>query len=102
VPACVKACPTGARSFGDLADPTSAVSTLVQERAGYDLFPDMNYKPTNKYLPPRARREMSVVEPLPKSNGSAMEKLFAWADRLLSASAAAKADPPDHSERLEG
>ena len=56
VPACVRTCPAGARHFGDLADPDSAVSRLVAERGGYDLMPEMGYRPTNKYLPPRPRR----------------------------------------------
>jgi Fe-S-cluster-containing dehydrogenase component len=57
VPACVSTCPVSARHFGDLGDPMSEVSILVKERQGYDLMPEMGYKPTNKYLPPRARRD---------------------------------------------
>ena len=53
VPACVSTCPAGARHYGDLGDPNSAVSQLVVERLGYDLMPELGYKPTNKYLPPR-------------------------------------------------
>ena len=52
-PACVRACPTSARSFGDLADPESAVSKKVADRGGFDLLPEFGYKPVNKYLPPR-------------------------------------------------
>lgn len=55
VPACVSTCPTNARHFGDLNDPNSSVSKLVEDRGGYDLMPEMGYSPTNKYLPPRAR-----------------------------------------------
>lgn len=55
-PACVQACPTRARHFGDLADPESSVSRLVAERGGVDLLPGLGYRPTNKYLPPRPRR----------------------------------------------
>ncbi len=54
VPACVATCPVGARHFGDLGDPNFAVSQLVAERGGYDLMPEMGYKPVNKYLPPPA------------------------------------------------
>ncbi|MGL4490205.1 MAG: 4Fe-4S dicluster domain-containing protein [Rhizobiaceae bacterium] len=88
VPACVKACPTGARHFGDLGDPSSDVSLLVKVREGFDLMPEMGYKPTNKYLPPRKRRdvEMANVEALPQGDGSAMDRLFKWADGLLSKS----------------
>ncbi len=57
IPACVRACPTGARHFGDLGDPGSAVSQLVAERGGFDLLPEIGYKPVNKYLPPRPRRD---------------------------------------------
>jgi len=56
VPACVKACPAGARHFGDLGDPESDISKLVSRRDGYELMPEMNYKPVNRYLPPRPRK----------------------------------------------
>jgi Fe-S-cluster-containing dehydrogenase component len=55
-PACVQACPSRARHFGDLADPESDVSKLVAARNGVDLMPEFGYRPTNKYLPPRPRR----------------------------------------------
>ena len=85
-PACVKACPTGARHFGDLGNPESAVSQLVKERQGYDLFPAMGYKPVNKYLPPRARREEGPSTPSTASTPStkSIESFFRWADRILS------------------
>jgi Fe-S-cluster-containing dehydrogenase component len=83
MPACVKACPTGARHFGDLGDPNSAVSQLVAEREGYDLLPEMGYKPVNKYLPPRARRETGPPLETPVETGSALESLFRWADKVL-------------------
>ena len=60
IPACVRACPTGARHFGDLGDPASAVSQLVAERGGFDLLPEFGYKPVNKYLPPRPRRDATA------------------------------------------
>ena len=104
-PACVKACPTGARHFGDLGDASSKVSQLVAERGGYDLLPDMGYKPVNKYLPPRARRDATTVkaEALPKPDGSALDRLFVWADKLLSArNAQTRAIDIDNSGKLEG
>jgi Fe-S-cluster-containing dehydrogenase component len=54
-PACVRTCPAGARHFGDLADPESAVSRLVETRGGVDLMPEQGTKPVNQYLPPRPR-----------------------------------------------
>jgi len=89
VPACVKACPTGARHFGDLGDTDSKVSRLVAERGGYDLLPEMGYKPVNKYLPPRQRSsekmKASSSAPETKSDGkSRVDEFFRWADRLLS------------------
>ena len=82
-PACVRTCPTGARHFGDLGDPDSAVSRLVADRGGYALMPEMGTKPVNRYLPPRpkdARREASPLAPLLdiKATGFA-----GWLDRLL-------------------
>jgi Fe-S-cluster-containing dehydrogenase component len=89
VPACVRACPTGARHFGDLGDETSAVSRLVAERGGFDLLPEFGYQPVNKYLPPRSRRDTKAIEGVPAAHGeaapgSATDRLFAWVDRVLS------------------
>ena len=52
-PACVKACPTGARLFGDVKDPDSEVSIAIRERGGYSLMPEWQTKPANQYLPRR-------------------------------------------------
>ena len=52
-PACVLTCPTHARFFGDYDDPDSEVSRLTRERGGQPLMPELGYKPTNMYLPPR-------------------------------------------------
>ena len=89
IPACVRACPTSARHFGDLGDPNSDVSKLVKERGGFDLLPEIGYQPTNKYLPPRTRRDQAEEgrEALPKSDGSLMDRLFALADSLLAGKA---------------
>ena len=64
VPACVRTCPTNARHFGDLGDPTSDVSKMVLDRGGVDLMPEQETRPVNKYLPPRPRR---AVEDTPMS-----------------------------------
>ena len=84
VPACVSTCPVNARHFGDLADPDSDVSKLVAERGGFDLMPEMGYKPTNKYLPPRKpvdapRAAMEEAAPAPD------QPFLAWLDRAFSA-----------------
>ena len=50
-PACVANCPTVARHFGDLDDPTSNVNRLIKERAGFVLHPDKGTKPNVYYLP---------------------------------------------------
>ncbi|MEQ9044900.1 MAG: 4Fe-4S dicluster domain-containing protein [Sneathiellaceae bacterium] len=72
-PACVMACPTRARSFGDLADPASEVSLLVAARDGRDLMPDLGYRPTNKYLPPRPRRGETAALPEAGAHGGAAD-----------------------------
>jgi Fe-S-cluster-containing dehydrogenase component len=83
VPACVSTCPAGARHYGDLADPDSAVSRLVDERGGYDLMPELGYKPTNKYLPPRPRAERKT-QPTPETAPEIANPILRWADRFLS------------------
>lgn len=88
-PACVQACPTRARHFGDLGDPESKVSKLVAERGGVDLMASLGYQPTNKYLPPRARRagpagpagSAPAAEAL---DTQALPTVLRWLDKVLS------------------
>ena len=55
-PACVMACPTSARLFGDIHDPDSEVSTAIREHGGYQLMPEWGTRPANHYLPRRKTR----------------------------------------------
>ena len=84
-PACVLTCPSKARHFGDLNDPASDVSKLVALRDGQDLMPELGYRPTNKYLPPRKAKIPVSALPAPASAtagfGSALLNLV---DRVLS------------------
>ena len=89
VPACVSTCPASARHFGDLGDPSSAVSRLVAERGGFDLMPELGYRPVNKYLPPRAAKTdcgavgaPASLDPVIPTEGAG--RLLRWVDRLLS------------------
>lgn len=50
-PACCVACPTGARLFGDLNDPDSAVSKILREHPSYRLREDLGTGPRVYYLP---------------------------------------------------
>ena len=82
-PACVRGCPTGARHFGDFADPNSKVSQLSAARGGYALMPDMGTKPVNRYLPPRTKdapQQASVLAPLLDIQASGFA---GWLDRIL-------------------
>ena len=56
VPVCVSTCPAGARSFGDLNNSDSDIFKIIEERGGYDLMPEQECLPNNKYLPPRENR----------------------------------------------
>ena len=86
VPACVRTCPTNARHFGDLNDPKSDVSQMVEERGGFDLLPEQNTKPVNKYLPPRSNNSSQIkkqekqteVEP-----SKQIEGFWGWLDDAL-------------------
>jgi|TARA_B110000444_G_scaffold207982_1_gene202191 Fe-S-cluster-containing dehydrogenase component len=96
IPACVSTCPAGARHFGDFNDPNSEVSVLVKDRQGYDLLPELGYKPTNKYLPPRPRRDetsekheqISILNMASSENADQAEAinnpLLKWVDAVLS------------------
>lgn len=80
VPACVSACPVGARHFGDLGDPNSDVSLLAMARDGRDLFPEQGCKPVNQYLPPRVAVEgpekQNILKPKVKDMTDALKR---WA-----------------------
>lgn len=82
VPACVSTCPAGARSFGDLGNPSSDVSRLSAERGGYALMPEQDCKPVNRYLPPRERKDTgtAVLEPVVEDRSGALSR---WTKRLF-------------------
>jgi Fe-S-cluster-containing dehydrogenase component len=88
VPVCVSTCPASARHFGDLGDPSSSVSKLVAERGGLDLMPEMAYRPTNKYLPPRKTTSCGTAAnptlAALAATGAPESKLLSWLDRLFS------------------
>ena len=89
-PACVMACPTRARMFGDLGDPDSDVSRAVAEREGFALMPEFGYAPVNRYLPPRPRRDgscaASSTAPVAEEtlDTERLPPLLRWLDKALS------------------
>ena len=89
-PACVMACPTRARMFGDLGDPDSDVSKVVAERGGFALMPEFGYQPVNRYLPPRPRRDGSgaaATTSVPAEEAldtAQLPPLLRWLDKALS------------------
>src|SRR5262249_31883334 len=85
IPACVVACPVGARHFGDLGDPQSVVSELVADRGGVALLPELGMKPVNRYLPPRPGRagaESDHLDPVVPADPAV--GILHWIDRVLS------------------
>jgi Fe-S-cluster-containing dehydrogenase component len=87
-PACVQACPTHARHYGDLGDPESKVSKLVAARGGVGLMPELGYQPVNRYLPPRPRRAGASAGakdvPADAVDTGALPPVLRWLDRVLS------------------
>ena len=89
VPACVSTCPANARHFGDLGDPGSQVSRLVEERGGVALMPELGYRPVNRYLPPRPKKSGQCGGQTPAAlepafDPAAMHPALRWLDRILS------------------
>ena len=85
-PACVQACPTRARHFGDLGDEESDIFKLVKDRGGVELMPELGYQPVNRYLPQRERRVGQIQKEI-KEETLDTEKLppmLRWLDRVLS------------------
>lgn len=86
-PACVLACPVSARHFGDLADEAAPISQLVATRQGFDLMPEMGYRPTNKYLPPRpVQQSCNTQQSIPQLGQDLRpeSKFLQWVDRIFS------------------
>jgi Fe-S-cluster-containing dehydrogenase component len=50
IPACVQACSSGARYFGDLDDPDSEVATLARSPRAIRLLEDLGTEPNCIYL----------------------------------------------------
>jgi Fe-S-cluster-containing dehydrogenase component len=78
-PACVLTCPTRARLFGDFDDPDSDVSRAVAARGGQALMPELGYGPVNRYLPPRAPREV----PAHQRGEGLVGRVKQWANRIV-------------------
>jgi Fe-S-cluster-containing dehydrogenase component len=49
-PACLEACPTGARKFGNLLDPTSEIRRLLDEKRVFVLKEELNTRPKFFYF----------------------------------------------------
>ena len=52
-PKCIEVCPAGARFFGDLDDPNSQVSQLIQTKPTVRLQEELGTEPSVYYVPPR-------------------------------------------------
>ena len=86
IPSCVRTCPAGARHFGDLGDPNSSVSKLVEDRGGVDLMPEQGTLPVNKYLPPRPKNQMDdtdILAPYLEPVADEPDGFFKWLDKAL-------------------
>jgi hypothetical protein len=51
----------------------------VRDRGGYQLMPELNYNPTNHYLPPRVHAPI----PTEKLKKKAVRKVKEWVNRVV-------------------
>jgi len=61
-PACVNACPVGARVFGDLNDPGSPVSKILAKHPSFRLRSDLGTGPRVYYLQAHANEDNTIEE----------------------------------------
>ena len=90
IPACVRACPTGARHFGDLGDPQSAVSQLVKRARGLRPAAGNGLQAGQQVPAAAAAPRPATPRPAPQAieqpvtnSGSLADRFFAWADKTL-------------------
>ncbi len=62
---CVEACPNKARTFGNLNDPNSKVSKLIEKERNFRLKEHLNTKPQIWYLTHTKNKPMRWYKPLP-------------------------------------
>jgi sulfite dehydrogenase (quinone) subunit SoeB len=79
-PACVLACPTHARHFGDFDDPSSKVSQLSAARGGVGLMDSLGFKPVNRYLPLRVAPQIDITA---VARQPVRNRLRAWVNKLI-------------------
>ena len=60
-PACVQACPTGARVFGDIEDAEGEVARLVRQEGAWRLLGELDTDPAVYYIGVKPKTEWGLV-----------------------------------------